>query len=97
MKPYSKVITIMNKFNFDDHIQPLAEEVIDGYLINPLFLPNGLVPSSPFIIRTPHQISVHCLNTEAEGEFRCWGIFDTLDDALHCAKQGPFGCDGVGC
>jgi hypothetical protein len=45
----------MNKFKIDNDAEYLAEDFIGGYLINPLFL-DGLVPDSPFIIRTQHKV-----------------------------------------
>ncbi|MGJ0493021.1 hypothetical protein [Methylobacter sp.] len=72
----------MNKFKTDNDTEYLAEDFIGGYLINPFFL-DGLVPDSPFIIRTQHKVSVHHL---INGCLRCWGIFDTLDEALNCAR-----------
>lgn len=75
----------MAKFKLEDGIEYLAEDFIDGYLINP-FLLRGSTPVSPFILRTEHLFSVHCL---INGHLRCWGVFDTLDDALSCAQKGP--------
>lgn len=75
---------IMAKFKLDDGTEYLAENFIDGYLINPLLL-RGSTPVVPFILRTENVFSVHCL---MGGWLRCWGTFDTLDDALDCAKNG---------
>lgn len=86
----------MTKLKIDDNTQYLAEDFVDGYLINP-FLLRGSTPAEPFIIRTEHKHSVHYQDTESDGQLMCWGVFDTLDDALHCAKNGPFYCDWVGC
>lgn len=76
---------IMAKFKLDDGSEYLAEDFIDGHLINPLLL-RGSTPTEPFVLRTDHVMSVHCL---IGGSLRCWGVFDTLDDALTCAKTGP--------
>jgi|GEM_PF-894988 hypothetical protein len=79
---------LMHKFKLGDNSEYLAEDFIDGYLVNPLFL-NGSVPKSPFIIRTAHNFSVHCL---IDGCLKCCGVFDNLDQALCSAKKsGPFG------
>jgi hypothetical protein len=75
----------MNKFKLDDNTEYLAEDLIDGYLINPVFH-DGLGLELPFIIRMEHQFSVHHL---INGCLRCWGVFYTLDNALKCAKSGP--------
>jgi hypothetical protein len=77
----------MNKFifKFDDNTEFLAEDFIDGHLINPLLLA-GLVPHSPFIIRAEHQFSVHTL---INGCLRCSGVFNNLRDAINCAKNKP--------
>lgn len=57
----------MIKNKFDGSTERLAEDCIDGCLINPLFLFNRLVPRSSFVIRTEHQNSAHYLDTEADG------------------------------
>ena len=75
----------MAKFKLDDGTEYLAEDFIDGCLINP-FLQHGSTPTSPFILRTEHVFSVHFL---INGCLRCWGDFVTLDDALHCAQKAP--------
>jgi hypothetical protein len=77
---------IMAKFKLDDGTEYLAEDFIDGYLINPLLL-RGSTPAKPFILRTECVLSVHCL---VMGCLICWGVFDTLDEALNCAHNGPF-------
>lgn len=76
---------LMHKFKLDDDTEYLAEDIIDGYLINPLLLPWS-TPASPFIIRTQHSFSVHCL---IDGCLRCRGVFDNLDQALYSAKNPP--------
>jgi len=75
----------MAKYKLDDGTEYLAEDCIDGYLINP-FLLRGSTPASPFILRTEHVFSVHFL---INGSLRCWGFFVTLDDALNCAQKAP--------
>ncbi|MCL7422550.1 MAG: hypothetical protein M8364_16805 [Methylobacter sp.] len=77
-------IMIMAKFKLDDGTEYLAEDYIDGYLINP-FLLHGSTPVSPFILRSDYVFSVHCL---INGYLRCWGVFDNLVDALKCANKG---------
>jgi len=76
--------TIMNKFKLDD-TEYLAEDLIEGCLVNPVFQ-NGLILDSPFIIRMEHQFSVHHL---INGCLRCWGVFHNIDNAIKCAKKGP--------
>jgi hypothetical protein len=71
------------KFTLVDGCGYLAEECIDGFLINPRLLP-GSLPEGPFIIHTDHEYSVHCL---IDGCLRCSGVFDNLEDALIHAKN----------
>jgi hypothetical protein len=87
----------MTKFKLDDDTEYWAEDFVDGYLINPLFLPNVLTPRSPFIIRTEHGFSVHYLNPNTDEKFRCWGVFESLDDALNCIKNGSIFRNGHQC
>lgn len=56
----------MIKNKFDGSTERLAEDCIDGCLINPLFLFNRLVPRSSFVIRTSIKVA-HYLDTEADG------------------------------
>jgi hypothetical protein len=81
----SEDIMIMAKFKLDDGTEYLAEDFINGYLINPLLL-RGSTPTSPFILRSEQVFSVHCLINKG---LKCWGVFDNLVDALICAQNGP--------
>jgi hypothetical protein len=73
----------MTKFQIGNNAEYVAEDFLEGCLINPLFLDEKL-PEIPFIIRMEHSFSVHC---SINGWLRCWGVFDNLDDALACAKS----------
>lgn len=84
----------MTKFKLDDDSEYWAEDFVDGCLINPLFLPNVSAPKAPFIIRTKHKFSVHYLNTYADEQFMCWGVFNTLNEALNCIKNGSIRRNG---
>lgn len=79
-------IMIMARFKLDNGTEYLAKAFIDGYLINP-FLLRGSTPAEPFILCTEQVFTVHYL---IKGCLRCWGVFDTIYDALNCAKKSPF-------
>jgi len=79
-----------------------AENAIDGILINPM-LPSNFDstenedrPKShmkfwklPFIHAECGMMHVLCLDGGAWDRPTTWGVFDSLDDAVNCAKSGP--------
>ncbi|MEF3074573.1 hypothetical protein V2P20_06020 [Methylobacter sp. Wu1] len=78
------LLSLMKKFKLGDNTECLAEDFIDGHLVNPVFK-NGLFPESPFILRMEHQFSVHNL---VNGCLKCLGVFNSLNEALNYAKNG---------
>ncbi len=79
---YGEIIMRLVKFKIEDDVEYLAEDSVNGYLINPLLI-GGKIPKKPFIIRNEHEFSVY---GSIEGFLRFWGTFKSLDDALACAK-----------
>lgn len=90
-------------FHFDDDTSYIADDFINGCLINPL-LPDGFNTVAiskrdqehlrhwyglSFVIHDEQVYSVHCLDGKAWDRSICWGVFRTLDDALNCAQDGP--------